>query len=133
MTMLARVVVWGLLACFPVAANAQQQEQPQKLEAGMGLICNSAEQVERYLTLHIADRSPEAAIQTVNEEAHDPNACSLASIAFVRGMQGKSLPAPGGVMKVTQVTILATQTPAGWQRTPPILQFTAIFEKLEEA
>jgi hypothetical protein len=115
MTTLARVVMWGLLACFPVAANAQQQEQPQKLEAGM------------------ADRAPEAAIQAVNEEAHDPNACSLASIAFVRGIQGKSLPAPGGVMKVTQVTILATQTPAGWQRTPPILQFTAIFEKLEEA
>jgi hypothetical protein len=45
MTTLARVVMWGLLACFPVAANAQQnaqqQEQPQKLEAGMGLICNS--------------------------------------------------------------------------------------------
>ena len=115
MTMFARVVMWGLLACFPVAANAQQQEQPH------------------YLTLHIADRSPEAAIQAVNEEAHDPNACSLASIAFVRGMQGKSLPAPGGVMKVTQVMILATQTPDGWQRTPPILQFTAIFEKLEEA
>jgi hypothetical protein len=139
MNLLTRVVIWGLLFCFPVAANADEQsrshadQQRQSLEVGIGLICNSEAQVERYLALHVKDESPVEAIKVVNAEAQDPNACALAAIAFIRGEQGKSLPTPGGQMKITQVMILATQTPAGWQRVPPIVQYTAIFEKLDEA
>jgi hypothetical protein len=36
-------------------------------------------------------------------------------------------------MKITQITILAAQTPFGWQRVTGLVQFTAIFEKLDEA
>ena len=139
MNLFTRVVMWGLLFCFPVAANADEQnrshadQQRQSLEVGIGLICNSAAQVERYLALHVKDESPDEAIKVVNAEVQDPNACALAAIAFVRGEEGKSVPAPGGLMKITQVMILATQTPAGWQRVPPIVQYTAIFEKLDEA
>jgi hypothetical protein len=127
--------MWGLLLCFPVASHAVdagRSEQKLNIEVGAGLICNSAEQVERYLALHIADSAPEQAIKKVNDEVKDPTACALAAIAFVRGEQGKSIEAPGGIMKVTEVVILALQTPAGWQRVHPILQYTALFEKLEE-
>jgi hypothetical protein len=138
MTMLTRVAMWGLLFCFPVAAHAVDAGRTAPgpkldVEVGAGLICNSAEQVERYLALHIADSAPEQAIKTVNDEVKDPNACALAAIAFVRGEQSKSVEAPGGIMKVTEVVIVALQTREGWQRVQPILQYTAIFEKLEEA
>jgi hypothetical protein len=135
MNLLTRVLIWGLLSCFPVAASANEPDadKNRSVEVGVGLICNSEAQVERYLSLHIKDETPDAAIKTVNAEAQDPNACALAAIAFVRGEPGKSVPAPGGLMKITQVMIFAAQTPAGWQRVPPILQYTAIFEKLEEA
>ena len=135
MTILTRVAMWGLLLCFPVAAHAvgaANTDQKLNIEVGAGLICNSAEQVERYLALHIADSRPELAVKKVNDEVQDPNACALAAIAFVRGEESKSIDAPGGVMKVTEVVILALQTPAGWQRVQPIRQYTAIFEKLEE-
>lgn len=131
MNALTRVALWALLICFPVGANAQ--ERKQSLEVGVGLICNSEAQVERYLALHVADQPPDAAIQLVNAEAQDPNACALAAIAFVRGEQGKAVKTPSGVMKITQVTIIGAQTPAGWQRVPPLVQYTAIYEKLEEA
>lgn len=136
MAMLMRVAMWGLLVCFPVAAHAVDAGKTAPkldVEIGAGLICNSAEQVERYLALHIADSAPENAVKKVNDEVNDPNACALAAIAFVRGEQGKTLQAAGGFMKVTEVVIVALQTPAGWQRVQPILQYTAIFEKLEEA
>jgi hypothetical protein len=138
MNLLTRVVIWGLLFCFPVAANADERsrshadQQQKAIELGVGLICNSEAQVERYLALHVKDESPAEAIKAVNAEVQDPNACALAAIAFVRGEEGKAVPAPGGQLKITQVMIFATQTPAGWQRVPPILQYTAIFEKLEE-
>ena len=60
----------------------------------------------------------------------DPNACALAAIAFIRGKQRAAVPAPGGQMKITEVMIVATQTPYGWQRVAGLVQYTAIFEKL---
>ena len=141
MSILMRVVLWGLLLCFPVEANAEQQnrshadQQGDEVEVGVGLICNSEQQVERYLALHGKDQSPEgtvAAIQAVNTEAQDSSACALAMIAFIRGDEGKSVPAPGGLMKIMQVKVLATGTPDGWRRTVPTIQFTAMFQKLEE-
>jgi hypothetical protein len=43
------------------------------------------------------------------------------------------MPAPGGQMKITEIRILAAQTPLGWQRVTGLVQYTAIFEKLDEA
>ena len=61
------------------------------------------------------------------------SACSIAAIAFTRGKEGATVPAPGGQMKITQITIVAAQTPFGWQRVQGLVQYTAIFEKLVEA
>lgn len=130
MKLLTRVAMWGLLFCFPVAATANEQKS---VEVGVGLICNSEKQVQRYLALHVKDAPPDAAIQLVNTEAQDPNACSMAAIAFIRRKEGTSVPAPGGQMKITQIMILAAQTPFGWQRVTGLVQYTAIFEKLDEA
>jgi hypothetical protein len=131
MRLLSRVMMWGLLFCFPVGATAAEREP--SLEVGVGLICNSAQQVERFLSIHVTEKSPQEAIQLVNTEVNDPNACSLAAIAFVRGKESAAVPAPGGVMKVMEITIVAAQTPYGWQRLSGLVQFTAIFEKLDEA
>jgi hypothetical protein len=133
MRLVTRAVMWGLLFCFPVGANALEQTRPaeQSVEVGVGLICNSEQQVERYLSLQ--DQPPEKAIQLVNTEASDPNACSMAAIAFTRGKQGSSVPAPGGQMMITEINIVAAQTPFGWQPVNGLVQYTAIFEKLDEA
>src|SRR5262245_13173300 len=115
MSLLSRVVMWGLLFCFPVGANALEPYK-NSIEIGAGLICNSGQHVQRYLVLHVQDQPPETAIKVVNTESQDPNACSIAAVAFIRGKEGGSVPAPGGQMKITQIKILATQTPFGWER-----------------
>src|SRR5262245_47256609 len=120
--------ILSLLSCLPVTANENLPNQ--KIEVGVGLVCNSEQQVQRYLSLHTRNAEPETAIRLVNTEAQDPNACSLAAIAFVRGKYGPVVPAPGGQMKVVEITIIAAQTPAGWQRVDHLKQFTAVFEKL---
>jgi hypothetical protein len=135
MRLVTRAVMWGLLFCFPVGANALEQPKPgdPSVEVGIGLICNSEQQVQRYLSLHVKDQSPEAAIQRVNTEASDPNACSMAAIAFTRGKERAAVPAPGGQMKIMEIKIVAAQTPFGWQPVTGLVQYTAIFEKLDEA
>lgn len=138
MTTLSRVALCGLLLAspmVPVLAQAMDAETAPKLdvEIGAGLFCNSAAQVERYLALQNTDSEPEQAVKKVNDEAKDPQACALAAIAFVRGEQSKSVGAPGGQMNVTEIVVVALQTNEGWQPVQPILQYTAIFQKLDEA
>ena len=132
MSLLSRVVMWGLLFCFPVGANALEPNK-NSIEVGVGLVCNSEQQVQRYLSLHAQDRAPETTLKLVNTESQDPNACSIAAVAFIRGKEGATVPAPGGQMKITEIRILAAQTPFGWQRVTGLVQYTAIFEKLDEA
>ena len=132
MSLLSRVVMWGLLFCFPVGANALEPDK-NSIEVGVGLVCNSEQQVQRYLSLHAQDRAPETTLKLVNTESQDPNACSIAAVAFIRGKEGATVPAPGGQMKITEIRILAAQTPFGWQRVTGLVQYTAIFEKLDEA
>ena len=132
MTMLGRVLLWGLVSCFAAGANAQPADP--SLEVGAGLVCNSVQQVERYLAHYTkGDQSPDAAVQAVNVESHDANACALVSIAFVRGEQHAAVPAPGGQMRIVQIRVIAAQTPEGWAQFDDLVQYTAIFEKLEEA
>jgi len=132
MKLFSRVLMWGLLFCFPLGANALEQDT-KSVEVGVGLICNSEAQVQRYLALHGDDQPPQAAIRLVNTEAQDPNACSISAIAFVRGKEGAAVPTRGGQMKITQIMGLAAQTPFGWQRVTGLVQYTAIFEELDEA
>ena len=130
MTMLLRVMMWGLLLCFPGGANA---DEAKRLELGVGLICNSEAQVQRFLALQGDEQSFDTALQRVNDEEHDPMACSRAAIAFMRGQEVSAVSVPGGQMKITQITIVAAQTPFGWQQVPGLQQYTAIYQKLEDA
>ena len=78
MNVLARVAIWALLLCFPVGANATATSQA--FEVGIGLICDSEAQVQRELALRVANQSPEAAIQLINDEEQDSTACLLAAL-----------------------------------------------------
>lgn len=131
MNLLTRVLLWGLLFCFPLGATAVERDR--STEVGIGVVCDSAQQIERYLALQTGGRSPHSAIDTVNTEAHTPHACMMAMIAFVRVNEVNAISAPGGRMRVLQITIVAAQTPQGWQPVPQLTQYTAIFEKLDEA
>lgn len=128
----ARVVLWALLLCFPVGANAEE-EGNKPTEVGVGVVCDSAQQVERYLALYIGGSSSQSAVELVNTESHNPMACAMVAVAFVRGGEVNVVSTSSGQMRVMQITIIAARTEIGWQRVPPINQYTAIFEEQIEA
>jgi hypothetical protein len=59
--------------------------QAHEVELGPSLICNTEEQVERFIALY--DGDTQAAINTVNSEVQDPTACGVVNTAYVRGRQ----------------------------------------------
>src|ERR1700675_2095723 len=63
----------SLLACYPA--------QAQEYEHGTALLCDSQQQVERYVALFKGEER--STVEAVNTEEKDPNACGLASVAFV--------------------------------------------------
>ena len=81
---LSGVAIFLVLSCLPL--HAQQQDQANSprhwLEVGQGLVCDTPEQVERFVDLRGNGVDVAVALQTVNSESHDSTACDIALVAF---------------------------------------------------
>ena len=123
-----------LLFGFHSAAIAQNAKH---VALGVGVFCDTAEQMQRFLTLYSADYSaeisPPAAIQAVNSEKASRGACGMAPILFVRGDYVGSVNVSGGIMRIVEIMVIAMKMPQGWLDVPQTQQYTAFFEKAEEA
>ncbi len=126
-------LMFGLvLTCCCSGTNAQ--EQKTNVQLGVGIICDTARQVERYLaTIHNGTASPQDALQAVNAEARSPNACGIAAIAFIPDEQIGTVNTSSGAVRVMRIRVIAAATEAGWHQVPVKVQYTALVEKFEEA
>jgi hypothetical protein len=102
--------------------------QNGNVQVGVGVICNSSTQVQRYLAVKTS-ASSEDAILAVNRETRDEHACGMAMIAFMAGERTAEVNVDNGLMHVTQITIVAVATDGGWKQVPATTQYTAFFEK----
>jgi hypothetical protein len=66
-------------ASLPVRAD----DQAVDYEVGNALICDTQAQAERFVALFNGDAP--AAIGVVNAEQHNPSACAIVNVAYVRG------------------------------------------------
>jgi hypothetical protein len=77
----AHVVSLFALLAAPICAPAQASDY----EVGASLVCDTQEQVERFVAIFTGDA--QAAIRLVNAEAKNPSACAIMNIAYMRGTQ----------------------------------------------
>lgn len=117
---LVKCLLLALLFCVPARA--------QEIEIGKGLACDQASQITRFLK--IVNGDIDAAVRQVNTEAANPSACILGHFALIRGEETETIRNDDGTWKVTQILVVAIGTSNGWQRIPPLVQYTAF--KLEE-
>jgi hypothetical protein len=95
----------------------------ETLEVGGGLVCDTAEQIRRYVEVFRGDA--EAAAQAVNREVGQAHACTFALMAFVRGatvQQAQSFMQER--VQIAEVLVLALATPAGFRPIQPVRWFT---------
>src|SRR5579859_5142389 len=84
-------LVASLLALLAAPAGAAAQggnrqaaaALPADYEVGESLVCDTLGQVELFADLFTGDA--QTAIRVVNEEEHNPTACGIVNIAFMRG------------------------------------------------
>lgn len=115
------------------AATPSIDNLQSNLSLGVGVICDTPEQIKRYLTLYQGSATAEQAATTVNTETNSPGGCGMVSIAFISGDILGDVNVKGGIMRMMRIVVFAMKTEQGWQSIPPTLQYTALFIKLDEA
>jgi hypothetical protein len=94
------------------------------VETGSIMICDTQQQIERYVQLFDGNR--EAAIKAVNTEVSNPSACAMTNVAYVKGEEiGMARSATDGY-KVIRVAVVAVNTAGGYQLVQPTVFYTLV-------
>src|SRR5262249_6259123 len=120
------------LVCLTGSALAEEPQaktdEGPKTEVAIGLICDTAQQVERYVRLYKDGASAETAMNAVNKEEKNPKACAIVAAAFVVGEALQTVSVSGGAIQVVEITIVAAHIGRGGREsTNPTVQYTAMF------
>jgi hypothetical protein len=116
----AAMIVTGLARAEPAETPADNPS------VGVGMICNTAEQAEHYIALRAKGAEIQLAANAVNAEAHNPRACGVAAIAFIRGEVLGSKTVDGREWQVVRVNVIAGYNDTGWHRVIGMVQYAVI-------
>lgn len=123
------VILCGVTVAAALASgNAADAQTPmgEGTRIGVGLICNSPAQAARFVELRSQGRDGQAAMDLVNQEAHDPQACGLAAIAFTQGQTLELKTVADKLVQVVRVNILAGFDGNAWQQVSAMTQYAVM-------
>jgi hypothetical protein len=122
----ACLVAFFALLAAPSCAKAQDADY----ELGATLVCDTQGQVERFVALFSGDA--QAAVQVVNAEEANPNACAIMNVAFMRGMQVGMARHGDNAFAIVHILIVGVETGNGILPVRPAAYFS-LFEVKEYA
>jgi hypothetical protein len=112
----------SMLLCAPAGAQETTIDEGD-VEVGNVLVCDTQEQVERYIMIYDGDQ--DAAIRAVNRDESDQHACGVVSAAFVRGPQIAGVSHGYMAFKVARILIFGIESQNGFRAVDPALYFSA--------
>ena len=119
------LLLWGLpVVSFPVM-GVPAQARELEVEVGTSLICDTRAQVEQFVALY--DGDAQSTVDTVNAAEHNPTACAVTTIAYVRGPQLATARGKETSFQIAPILVLAVVTEAGLTSVPPA-PFFSVFE-----
>ena len=123
------LVLYALIAVVGYSIVGYRMAKAQDIQAGVGLVCDTQAQVERFIA--VLDNDPQVAIEQVNAEAGVKNACIVAGVYYIRGKEARRVMHKGNGFVVIQILVLGVQTPQGPRMLPePVVWFS--FEKTSD-
>jgi hypothetical protein len=100
----------------------------EEYERGTALLCYTQKGVERYVALFRGE--VQSALNAVNTEERKPNACGLATVAFMRGPDLGTAKNKENAFQIVCVLVVGVETPSGLHSVQPSARFSA-FEVIE--
>ena len=129
MRFLLQASIIAMLSCLPAQAEENLPARPpQKIEIGQGVICDTLQQVERYVALRGNGTETTVALRTVNDEAHVA-ACSVARVMFTAGARVGGLTVQGRLLSIMQINVHAFVNGPVWMKIPATVRYTVTAEK----
>ena len=119
-----RLALFSLSLCAPVQAQDRQDINKPDVEVGDALVCDTREQVERYIASYDGDQ--QAAVSAVNREAGNPSACGVVSAAFVRGTRVGAASHGNMAFEIVRILVVGIDSPGGFRNVRPAPYF-AVF------
>ena len=126
MRRIVQVPLLLMLFCFPAKAQEQTMDG-QTMDVGRGVLCDTAQQMQRFVALRGDGKEAEVALETVNKEAHII-ACNVAVVMFTGAKPIGELAIRGKLVSVIEITVHAIGTGSAWKKIPGITQYTAVVE-----
>jgi len=135
---LLHVPVCLALTCLPAMAQSQDpQDQrlldPQTIEQestiGGGVICDTRDQMVRFVSLRDDGKEADAAIKLINAEAHNAAACTWVMVMFTSRKPIGELTIHGKIVSLVEITVHAFGDGRVWKRVPEVKQYTLVPEK----
>jgi hypothetical protein len=106
---------------FPVRAA---DEEAVNYEVGKALICDTQAQAERFVALFNGDGP--AAVGVVNAEQHDPTACAIADVAFVRGPSLGTARNRDTAFEIVRILVIGVQSENAMRPVRPAPYFSLL-------
>src|SRR5262249_11282319 len=98
--------LWMVPLAVANARSAADTEET-KGEIGRGVICDSVQHVQRFVTLRGTGEEPDSALETVNLEANDDAACQFAFVLYTDDKPVGQLAVGGRLFRFIQITVHA--------------------------
>jgi hypothetical protein len=133
MYFIARVAGLALALALPAQAQEGQGQGQERVEIDTNLICDTPQQVERFVTLLDENKgSAEAAIDGVNEENKTQDACVIATAAYRRAGVAATIKNTEATFDVTRIVVIGVYTVNGLERSMPTEFFALLLHDSEQ-
>jgi len=103
-----------------VPASAQEIE----IEVGTNLFCDTREQVERFVALY--DGDTQNAVDGVNAAEHDPSACAVSTMAYVRGPKLATARSKNTAFQIVKILVIGVVAEDGVHSVEPAPFFSVV-------
>jgi hypothetical protein len=113
-----------LLSAAPL--GAQPGRGAEALNVGRGVICDTAEQAQRFVALRNSGSATVQALQVINREAAKPTACGEAMVAFRLGEPIQDAKVEGLAVNVVKITVVAFSDGRRWSTVPETVQYAIV-------
>ena len=95
-----------------------------EVETGSITICDTQKQVERFVQLF--DEDPQVAMNTVNAEENDPNACAQVDVSYVQGPKLSMARSRSHAFQIVPIVVVGANVPGGYRPIKPAIFFTVV-------
>ncbi|MGA9081496.1 MAG: hypothetical protein WB390_03485 [Pseudolabrys sp.] len=117
----------AVLVCGAAPAD-ESSRQPANGDAaiGVGIICNTPEQAEQFVSLRSKGAAPDKAMNAVNANARTARACGVAAIAYIRDQTVDTRKLQNRLVQIVRISVVAGYNGIGWQRVSDMIQYAVL-------